>query len=1294
MIGQGEFTYGLAGASNVVLGGGPSGLAYANGLLFVTDANQLGAGSSNNRVVAFGTTALPNPHSDITQAQHPSNNCWVCGYGAAYVLGQPDYTSSNPGVSNQPTTSSGSMNNPLGVATDGNVLAVADTNNNRVLIWNRIPTTFGQPADVVLGAANFTTKGAVLPVTASSLRGPLGLWIQNGKLFVADSQDYRVLIWNHIPTQNNQAADLVLGQSNLTSGSQNACNPTKSNFTAAANELCNPVSVTSDGTRLFVSDLGFNRVLIWNSIPSSNGQPADVVVGQPDMVSAVANNTNVCGGASLCGASLNFPRYALSDGTRLFIADGGNDRVLIFNSIPQSNGATADAVLGQPDFTSDIVTNQPASIVSTAIDNTASVDTIPTPSALTWDGTNLYVSDAYNHRVLLFAAGDTSLPDNSVVNWASEIIRQEGIVTLGGTITANDTVTVTIAGTGYTYTVKSSDTLDSVAQGLVSAINANSGDPNVTARFGGAGTGSIYLSSKAVNLGFDAISLAASVSSATITATASGGYLSAGTGATAAPGMLVEIDAPGGSSLSDNSAVAPQAGEDLPTNLGGVQVFMDGFPAALLSVSPTQIVTQIPYTFGDRNSTSIFVRTTHNDGSVTITNATPTYIAPANPGLFNAPTYAGQPRPWPTIEAFHQLDPLGNPSHPTAVVSVDGTVHAGDVATITIAGTAYNYTVQSTDALSNIVNGLVQAINNAPDQNVTASAGGAFTRVVLTAIHDGAAGTGISIAASASSSAQVTMTAYTSATCCNVVGGSAITPSNPAVPGELITISTAGLGLFSDPNIEADVLSQGTGHAWSGPTPNNVSNTVSATMNGETAQVIFAGLPFHSYGVYQVQLIVPSDLSANQTTQLYVAQNAFVSNIVTLPVSQTPGSPTGPAGAGLANAPILITPANLVFQNQNLGLTPSTQNVTISNPTNSSLTVSAVQVTGPGASNFSTASSCSGSLAAGQSCTVSVTYAGSSSAITTASLVISDSAPGSPHSVFLFGMPGSQFEILSKLDGKSLDVTNTSTADGAPIQQWQYLAGANQKWNIVPTGGGYFAIVNVNSGKVLDVTGGGGALANGVTIQQWDYTGGYNQQWSIVQLGNGYFEIASALSGKVLDITGASSANGALIQQWDYLGGDNQQWQISPFQPIFEIQNLGGGKVLDVTGSSIANGALIQQWDYLGGANQQWTLAPVDSLYYRIINLGSGKVLDAINASTVDGDGIQQWDYLGGDNQKWALMPTDVPGYYAIVNKLSGRVLDVTGGSGAISDGLTIQQWDYLGATNQKWQLVPVGTVH
>ena len=42
----------------------------------------------------------------------------------------------------------------------------------------------------------------------------------------------------------------------------------------------------------------------------------------------------------LCKATVNFPRFALAAGNRLFIADGGNDRVLAFNNIPTQNGAS------------------------------------------------------------------------------------------------------------------------------------------------------------------------------------------------------------------------------------------------------------------------------------------------------------------------------------------------------------------------------------------------------------------------------------------------------------------------------------------------------------------------------------------------------------------------------------------------------------------------------------------------------------------------------------------------------------------------------------------------------------------------------------------------------------------------------------------------------------------------------------------------------------------------------------------------------------------------------------------
>src|SRR5207253_4782903 len=159
---------------------------------------------------------------------------------------------------------------------------------------------------------------------------------------------------------------------------------TKNLAPATSSNMLSPVSVTSDGTHLFVTDLGQNRVLIWNSIPTQNNQPADIAIGQPDLTSSVDNNsftgtpatsatdtTNkekgvLCpsNGTDLasnptfpfrCAATLSFPRFALSDGKRLFIADGGNDRILIFNSIPVQTGQKADVILGQPDDTSDIV---------------------------------------------------------------------------------------------------------------------------------------------------------------------------------------------------------------------------------------------------------------------------------------------------------------------------------------------------------------------------------------------------------------------------------------------------------------------------------------------------------------------------------------------------------------------------------------------------------------------------------------------------------------------------------------------------------------------------------------------------------------------------------------------------------------------------------------------------------------------------------------------------------------------------------------------------------------------------
>ena len=223
---------------------------------------------------------LPRP----TDPLNYTSKCPACVGRATLVLGQPDFTTATENIAATNTT----LRLPTSVASDGVHVVVADTNHNRVLIWNRIPTSNNAPADVVVGQANFnTTSVPGSTPNAKSMRGPQGVWIQNGRLYVADTQNNRVLIFNRIPTANGAAADVVLGQPDFTTFVQSDL--TQQNGDRVGLNLLNPVAVSSDGVHLFVTDLGYNRILIWNSIPTTNGQAADVAIGQHDMTSSVAN---------------------------------------------------------------------------------------------------------------------------------------------------------------------------------------------------------------------------------------------------------------------------------------------------------------------------------------------------------------------------------------------------------------------------------------------------------------------------------------------------------------------------------------------------------------------------------------------------------------------------------------------------------------------------------------------------------------------------------------------------------------------------------------------------------------------------------------------------------------------------------------------------------------------------------------------------------------------------------------------------------------------------------------------
>lgn len=920
VIGQYEFTqHNYVGGPQII--GANAGLAYdpVHGYLWSASGNLIGLPPVNNDVLGFSVGLIPGVDADLSQYGGYNSACHLCAFPASFVQGQVDFNSFVAGRSQVATSNAaGSMSSPTAVATDGTYFAVVDTGNDRVLIWNHVPQSNNVAPDVVVGQPDFTTLQNVASVTASSLRAPQGAWIQNGKLFVADTGNNRVLIWNSIPTTNGQAADLVLGQSNFTSNTAPSVTTATTQPVAAANLLWNPISVTEspDGTHLFIADFAYSRVLIWNSIPSSNDQPADVEVGQANMAGSTANDVNnLCqSGLARCEKTLSLPRYALSDGTRLFIADSGNDRVLVYNTIPTSNAAAADEVIGQPDFISNVI--QPnESVVTQFVSNTGSVDTVPTPTALAWDGTNLYVADPTDGRILAFSPGDIPIPGTQILNNASELLRQEGLIEIAETtIVSGDTITVTIGVNGtsptYTYTVASGDTLATIVTGVVNAINSGSGDPNVTAQSVPNVAGTVLLIAKSATADLNTISYSAVASNtADLTVGTAGEYLTGGTSGTLAPGTIFEIDNPNGTvsggGLVDFPFEAADTTQQLPTTLNGptgtsssVQVYVDGLNVPILSASPTQIVAQIPYTFEqsadgyivDRNSISIYVRSVRNDGSVVVTTPAPAAFTDGNPGLFGVRSTT---EPRAAIGATHQ------PGNPSVTVSLGGSVTAGDSVSITVNGSTYSYTATSTDSLNTIAQALTAQINAANNSSATAAYGAAGT-VIVSARAAGAAGVGIpvtaAVAAASGSSTTETVTTSLGTTCCSDSGTGPVTATNPVLPNEIVTFLATGLGNVYDASGNVQQIVAGLPYALA--QPNTVANAVNATVNGTGATVIDAGIPNGSIGVYNVQVQMPSSLATTGVIPVYIAQNAFISNTVTVPV--------GPPAAGSATGALIL----------------------------------------------------------------------------------------------------------------------------------------------------------------------------------------------------------------------------------------------------------------------------------------------------------------------------------------------------------------------------------------------------
>ena len=225
------------------------------------------------------------------------------------------------------------------VATDGKMI-VADAGNNRVLIWNAVPSVSGTEPDLVLGQNSFDTcetndddqDGNSDNASARTFSSPAGIWSNGEKLAVIDGGNHRVLLWNTFPTENFTAADVVLGQQDFVSYYRNDADNDSSQDDPSAQTMNLPYQgVFSDGEQLFIADGDNNRVLIWNSWPTENGQAADVVLGQNSFTNITRNDDNQDGITDTStNRTMNTPNGLVVFVDRLIVMDSQN-RLMFFS---------------------------------------------------------------------------------------------------------------------------------------------------------------------------------------------------------------------------------------------------------------------------------------------------------------------------------------------------------------------------------------------------------------------------------------------------------------------------------------------------------------------------------------------------------------------------------------------------------------------------------------------------------------------------------------------------------------------------------------------------------------------------------------------------------------------------------------------------------------------------------------------------------------------------------------------------------------------------------------------------
>jgi probable HAF family extracellular repeat protein len=166
-----------------------------------------------------------------------------------------------------------------------------------------------------------------------------------------------------------------------------------------------------------------------------------------------------------------------------------------------------------------------------------------------------------------------------------------------------------------------------------------------------------------------------------------------------------------------------------------------------------------------------------------------------------------------------------------------------------------------------------------------------------------------------------------------------------------------------------------------------------------------------------------------------------------------------------------LSPSSLTFSTQAIGTTSAAKTVMLKNTGTAGLTITSIAITGTNAVDFLQTHTCGSSLAAGASCSISVTFKPKATGTRTAALSVSDNAAGSPQNVSLSGIG-----TTAKLSPTSLTFSAQLVGTTSPAKTVTLTNVGTTSLNITS-----IAITGTNVGNFAQTHTCGGSLAAGAS---------------------------------------------------------------------------------------------------------------------------------------------------------------------------------------------------------------------